>query len=467
MGRKLTQEEVVNRIFEEVGDEYTMIGVYVNANASLKMRHNHCCHPDGFYEFDTTYHRFVDGHQRCPCESNQIKITTKMFLERLAKERPTLSCDDEYINSHTPMNIHCKICKNIFPRTPDNIFNDNIAPCPCCNGSNINYVIIGYNDIWTTHPHIAELLEDKEFGYTHSYGTKEKTYFRCPDCNNRLYTLPSLLYNKANEIVCPQCKDGFSYPEKFMCSVLNQLGISYIYQLTSRDYEWVGEYRYDFYLDEYNYIIETHGLQHYDKPMGHFKNGKSQKEIDEIKKYLALINGINKYLEIDCRYSELEWIKNSILNSELNVLFDLSVIDWAKCALYASKSLLVSVCNAWNDGNDTIKGLQEQFGLSDITIARYLDKGTEIGLCSFNHTEYVSRIRSENWKKCKGLLSLCKSVYCHELNEVLPSMAEARRKYNAHNLDEVCGNPNRTSGGYHWSFVSQLSEEFKKLNNIK
>lgn len=454
----ITHDIFVKRVYNEVGNEYSVLGNYESATSKLKMRHNKCSHPSGFYDWDTTAHNFMDGGKRCPYCAHQ----TDEFKHEKKSVNPNIKRIGKYTNSSTKTEYLCLKENHVFMMSPSAERAGN--GCPYCSN---HKVLKGFNDIWTTHPHIAELLEDEEFGYTHTYGTTEKTYFRCPDCNNRLYTLPSLVYNKANEVVCPQCKDGFSYPEKFMCSVLNQLGINYTYQLTSRDYDWIGSYRYDFYLDNYNYIIEVHGLQHYERPMGHFKNYKSQQEIDKEKLELALANGIKKYFEIDCRYSELEWIKNNIISSDLSVFFDLSVIDWKQCALYASKSLLVKVCDAWNNGNDTIKGLQTEFGLSDVTVARYLDKGTEIGLCCFNHEEYVSRIRSENWKKCEKLQAICKPVYCHELNEALPSMAEAKRKYHAYRLDEVCGNPNRTSGGYHWSFVSQLSDEFKKLNNIK
>lgn len=453
----ISNDVFVKRVYKEVGDEYSVLGKYKNATTKLLMRHNKCSHPNGFYDWDVTPHAFMDSGNRCPYCAHQ----TDEFKYKRKSKNSNIKMIGKYVNANTKTEYLCLKENHIFMMTPASERNGN--GCPYCSNHKI---LKGFNDLCTTHPHIAKLLEDEEFGYTHTYGTNEKTYFRCPDCNNRLYTLPSLVYNKANEIVCPQCKDGFSYPEKFMCSVLNQLGINYIYQLTSRDCEWVGEYRYDFYLNDYNYIIETHGLQHYDEYIGYFKNGKLQQEIDVIKKNLALSNKIDMYIEIDCRYSELEWIKNSILNSELNTLFDLSLIDWTKCALYASKSLLIEVCNAWNNGNNTIKDLQEQFGLSDVTVARYLDKGAEIGLCYFNHAEYVSRIRSKNWRNNEKLISKCKSVYCHELNEVLPSMAEARRKYRAYNLERICGNTNRTSAGYHWSFVEQLSDEFKQLNNI-
>lgn len=46
-------------------------------------------------------------------------------------------------------------------------------------------------------------------------------------------------------------------------------------------------------------------------------------KIDEDKEFIAKQNGILEYIVIDCRYSNYEWIKNSILASKLNQIFNL------------------------------------------------------------------------------------------------------------------------------------------------
>ena len=45
---------------------------------------------------------------------------------------------------------------------------------------------------------------------------------------------------------------------------------------------------------------------------------EEEQENDELKKSLAIKNGIKDYLVIDCRESEMEFIKSNILKSQLN-----------------------------------------------------------------------------------------------------------------------------------------------------
>ncbi|WP_019415908.1 hypothetical protein [Paenisporosarcina sp. TG20] len=40
--RKKTQEQFVGEVFNKVGNEYTVIGDYINTGEKLLMRHNEC-----------------------------------------------------------------------------------------------------------------------------------------------------------------------------------------------------------------------------------------------------------------------------------------------------------------------------------------------------------------------------------------------------------------------------------------
>lgn len=160
----------------------------------------------------------------------------------------------------------------------------------------------------------------------------------------------------------------------------------------------------------------------------------------------------------------MQWIKNSILNSKLAEFYDLSNIDWKECHNFALKPIVAEVCNYYKENNNTIPQIAKVFKLSDVTILRYLNKGKEIGLCDFDAEKNKSFAHSEAWKNSFGLQKHIRSVYCHELNIVVNSVTEAQRKYKAYRLHEVCGNPNRTSGGYHWDYVDELSEDI--LNKL-
>ena len=74
---------------------------------------------------------------------------------------------------------------------------------------------------------------------------------------------------------------------------------------------------------------------------------------------MAIDNGIKleNYITIDCRKSDLEHIKNNIINSKLNEIFDLNEVDWVKIGQDSEKSLVKQVCDYWknNKPNNNFK----------------------------------------------------------------------------------------------------------------
>ena len=134
------------------------------------------------------------------------------------------------------------------------------------------------------------------------------------------------------------CSNNASYPEKFMYAMLMQLNIDFIYQYTKLNAKWVGDYKYDFYfsISGEEYIIETHGEQHY-KENKKFKQSLEEVQKNDRSKYeLAINNGIKleNYIVIDFRYSTLFWGKKNIITSKLNQIFNLNNIDWNICDEY-------------------------------------------------------------------------------------------------------------------------------------
>ena len=134
-------------------------------------------------------------------------------------------------------------------------------------------------------PWAVPYIDDINYVYTHTKTSKKKTDMTCPICGLKKNMCVSNLYFQS--FGCPKCSDGFSYPEKFFLNILNKLSIKFKFQLNKSDFVWCDKYRYDFYLPEYNCIIETNGVQHYED--GWKKMIFKVKLINE--KELALKNG--------------------------------------------------------------------------------------------------------------------------------------------------------------------------------
>ena len=153
--------------------------------------------------------------------------------------------------------------------------------------------------------------------------------------------------------------------------------------------------RYDFYIPSMSVIIETHGIQHYqERTLSRFKDRFSRtidEEIanDQYKMNLALSNNIKYYIQLDCRKSELDYIKDSIINSEINNLFDLSTVDWNKCYQRTLTSNVIWCAELWNNGMKRTKDIEEYTGIDRCSIVPYLKKAAKVGLCDFelNYTK--------------------------------------------------------------------------------
>ena len=276
----------------------------------------------------------------------------------------------------------CCVCGNI-----DKISASNLAEGKGCNVCSGKKVKIGYNDMWTTNPELAKLLADPEDGYKYTQNSHKYVDWKCPNCGNVIKNKRIEDINK-RRLSCPKCSDKIPYTEKFVFNVLQQLLQSnFVYQLSKTTFKWCDKYLYDFYfkINNEEYILETHGLQHYEEsPRG--RSLKEEQENDKIKKELAIKNGIkpDNYIVIDCRYSELKWIKEHILKSRLNELFGLSKIDWLDCHKYACSSLVKKVCDLWNNCINSITEISKIIKLSQNTVIKYLKQGKLLNWCEYS-----------------------------------------------------------------------------------
>lgn len=249
--------------------------------------------------------------------------------------------------------------------------------CSCCHGKTI---VLGINTIWDTDRWMCDLGVSEEDAKKYLKSSRSKIEVKCPDCGKYKSISIGQIY-RLKTISC-NCGDGISYPEKFLGSVLRQLKIEFVEQLTNTYFDWCGKYKYDFYIPKYNAIIEVHGAQHYEES-GLTRTLKEEQKNDKIKEELAKANKIDWYIIIDCRKSELNWIKQQIMSSELQYLFDLSKIDWEECGRYALSNLVKMVCDYWEKNpHSTSREMGQLFSKSVSCIRAYLRKGVEIGWCS-------------------------------------------------------------------------------------
>jgi hypothetical protein len=286
----------------------------------------------------------------------------------------------------------CSECKYVGKSTEHNIVK--MSACPCCSNK---AVVEGINDIPTTDPWMIKFFQggyDEAKLYTR--GSSRYIHPKCPECgrirNNKM--MITTIHRQGN--VSCICGDGFSYPEKFIYNLFEQLELKHYRQISNKDFKWCGSKRYDFYFKYNNeeYIVETHGEQHY-KYTGFRVSLEEQIENDRLKREIALQNGIKSenYIVLDCRESNIDWIKNSVLNSKLSEIFELNKVDWNICGEYAISNLAKTVCNMWNDKSNKYSTTQlgNKLNISRDAVVEYLKRGSEVGWCNYipyKHNQY-------------------------------------------------------------------------------
>ena len=107
---------------------------------------------------------------------------------------------------------------------------------------------------------------------------------------------------------------------------------------------------YDMYfeINQEKYIVEMdgaigHGHEQASKKY-HRRTPEESLRIDKLKEEIAEECGC-KVIRIDAIVSDLDYLKVNIYKSELNNLFDLSIIDWQKVFEYTCTNLVKQVCD--------------------------------------------------------------------------------------------------------------------------
>lgn len=257
--------------------------------------------------------------------------------------------------------------------------------CPFCSSISL---LKGFNDIWTTNPELASLLANHEDGYKYTQMSGASLDWKCIECENTVKNKKVSLINRKG-LSCPFCSDGISFPEKFIYHLLTTQKVLFEFQ---KSFTWSENKRYDFYLPEYDCIIEIHGIQHYEnvKFHGHGDGIEKQRENDELKFNNGKENGICHYIVLDARMSTVEHIKKSITSSYLAELISLKNVDYYVIGKKASSSLLFKACVLWNDGYSSTE-IGKLIFLSPTTVVTYLKKGAKYDLCDYSYEKAKKR----------------------------------------------------------------------------
>lgn len=327
--------------------------------------------------------------------------------------------------------------------------------CPVCSNKK---VVKGINDLATTNPEFLKYVVNIEDAERLSIGSKKKVQCRCPLCGYEKMISFDILHRQG--FGCNRCSDGLSYPSKFITALLSQLNVTF---KTEYEDEWTNSRRYDYYIEDYKCIIEAHGLQHYE---GGFERagGKnlSQEQInDKYKQELAFSNGYSdsNYVVLDCRKSNIDWIRNSVMNSKLPQIlnFSDSDIDWLYCDKCANNSRIIEICKMWNSRlYKNTKEIAQKLEIHRSTVIRALNKGKVQNITDYDGNNELCVTLQQNSKIKR------RRVYQYNKNgkliKIWDSIAEASSalKLKSPNIINCCKGKQKTCGGYIWKYEDEV-----------
>ena len=293
--------------------------------------------------------------------------------------------------------------------------------CSCCSNQK---TVLGINSIWDTDKWMVNLGVSEEDAKKYTKCSGREIEVICPNCGKNKDRRISDIFN--NKSIFCSCGDGKSYPEKIMFSLLEQLNIDF---KTEYSPDWIKPMRYDFYfeMDNEKHIVEMDGSFHkkYNTMSG--QTSQKSKDIDDYKDRLALEHNI-KVIRVDCVKSNLEFIKNNILNSKLNNTLRLSSINWHRIEVFALDSLVKRICEIKREyPNKSTTDICKITKLGKSTIIKYLKQGTKLGWCDYNPKEEKLKvgkiIGGHNRRK----------VICLTTGAKFNSATEGAEKYNIDN----------------------------------
>jgi len=283
--KKLTTEEFIEKCKAIYGIgryDYSKVE-YIDNKTKVLIKCNKCGN-----EFMQSPIKHYKGGCRV-CAKNQ-PLTTKTFIEKATNLFGDKYSYDkvEYKNAKTKIIIICNICGSDFEITPDHFLRG--RGCLNCSRKELSKKFSKGVDVF------IESANKKHGNGTYDYSkvkyvnNKTKVDIKCNKCGKYFKQTPYAHISRGDG--CPIC--SISHGERSIAKLLDKNNIIYQSQKTFIDCRDKMLLPFDFYLPEYNLIVEFDGVQHF-KPVAHFSGDagfKNTQHHDNIKTNYCYDNDI-------------------------------------------------------------------------------------------------------------------------------------------------------------------------------
>lgn len=252
MSEKMTTEECKNRLFNLYKNEYELLSEYININTKVKIRHNVC---NKIYE--VTPNGILNKKTKCPYCNKGIRYNLDIFknnVYKLTKDEYTVL--GEYINCHTKILMKHNICGNEYKVTPNHFIQG--TRCPYCDKTK-KLTIESFKQ------KVKDITNDEYTVLSDNYINNEtKIKIRHNVCKNEYLVAPKN-FLRTNGNRCPYCNriNKESKAIKLIKNYLKTNNIKFIEEKRFKTCKDINTLPFDFYLPDYDLLIEYDGKQHY------------------------------------------------------------------------------------------------------------------------------------------------------------------------------------------------------------
>lgn len=362
-------KEKIEKLLEKHG--YKVIGEIKDIETKID-----CIDRDG-YKYQITVENMLSGHNPSKIRNNNnFTMENILLFQKKNNTQMRFSEDNIYKNNYEKMKVVCTKCGKEDEKSWVEVQQKDTCSYCCKNPTKVSFE----TSIAGKRPDLVKFFKDPKDAEAITVMSDKKLKLKCPDCGFEKEMSAGKLTER--RFACTKCGDGISIPEKFIGEVLDQLNTN---AKREKTFNWSKKFRYDFYLEKENIIIETHGAQHYDEKYSFTKITLSeQQKIDEEKKELALVNGIKEYIEINCSNTDFKKLEKET-KKKLGELFELKKINWNKAKQATQNNIMKKICEHWetNKGAQTIEEMAKELDVSRSLMFKYRKLGNELGLCDY------------------------------------------------------------------------------------
>ena len=259
--KKRTTERFIQQAKEVHGEKYGYGQSVYSTDNLIKI----FCYKCNQY-FYQSYDSHISGCDCQKCANDSCRKTKQQFIKQ-GKEKYNGKYDYNsgcYVNCHTLFQIKCNDCGNIFFQSPMQHLRVDICngtPFGGCQVCRMNKIRIGKQQFQKR----ARAIHGDKYDYSQvEYINKDiKVKIWCNKCKQYFYQ--STHCHIHNESGCLKCsiKNDMSKNHQIILNLLKYKNIKYVLQKRFDDCRYKNTLPFDFYLQDYNVLIEYDGQQHF------------------------------------------------------------------------------------------------------------------------------------------------------------------------------------------------------------